>query len=63
MDGKTKRVNGILKQYLRNLMSVDQRDWADYVGRAEVSYNVAEHLATKEFSFVVAYGVRSTLLP
>ena len=57
MDGKTERVNGILKQYLRNLVGVDQGDWADYVGRAEFSCNVAMHLATKGLSFMVAHGV------
>ena len=57
MDGKTKCVNGILKQYLRNLVSADQGDWADYVGRPEFSCNVATHLATKGWSFVVVYRV------
>ena len=56
-DGKTKRVNEVLKQYLRNLVGADQREWAEYVGRAEFSCNVATHLATKELSFVVAYRV------
>ena len=27
-------MNGVLNQYLRNLVGVDQGDWADYVGRA-----------------------------
>ena len=61
-DGKTERVNEVLKQYLRNLVSADQGDWADYVGQAEFSYNVAMHSATKELPFVVAYGVHSNLL-
>jgi hypothetical protein len=43
-------------------VGVDQRDWANYVGRAEFSRNVAMHLATKGSSFVVACGVRSNLL-
>ena len=62
MVGKTKCVNGVLNQYSRNLVGADQRDWADYVGRAKFSCNVAMHLATKGSSFVVAYGVRSSLL-
>jgi hypothetical protein len=57
MNGKSERVNGVLKQYLRNLVGADQGDWADYVGRAECNCNVATHLATKGWSFVVAYGV------
>ena len=32
MDGKIKHVNDVLKQYLRNLVGVDQGDWANYVG-------------------------------
>ena len=58
-DGKTKHVNGDLNQYLKNLVSVDQADWADYVGRAEFSCNVviALHLATKGSSFVMVYKV------
>jgi hypothetical protein len=43
-------------------VGADQRDLADYVGRAEFSRNVAMHLATKGSSFVVACGVRSNLL-
>ena len=62
MVGKTERVNGVLKQYLRNLVGADQRDWADYVGRAEFSYNVAMHLATKGSSLMLAFGVGSNLL-
>ena len=59
MVGKMEHVNGVLNQYLRNLVGVDQGDWADYVGRAEFNYNVAMHLATKELSFVVAYDVHA----
>ena len=56
-DGQTERVNGVLNQYLRNFVSADQRDWADYVGLAEFSYNAATHSATKQSPFKVAYGV------
>jgi hypothetical protein len=38
-------------------VSADQRDWVDYVGLAEFSYNSATHLATKQSLFKVAYGV------
>ena len=46
-DEQTERVNGVLNQYLRNFGSADQRDWADYVGLAEFSFNAATHSATK----------------
>ena len=62
MVGKTERVNGILKQCLRNSVDVDQRDLADYVGQTELRCDVAMHLATKGSSFVMAHEVRSNLL-
>jgi hypothetical protein len=37
-------------------VSVDQRDWADYMSRAVFSYNSAMHPTTKESPFGVAYG-------
>jgi len=37
MVGKTNGVNGILNQLSRNLVDTYQRDWANYVGRAEFS--------------------------
>ena len=56
-NGQTEWVNGVLNQYLRNFVSADQRDWADYMGLAEFSYNAATHSATKQSPFKVAYGV------
>jgi hypothetical protein len=56
-DGQTEHVNGVLNQYLRNFMSANQGDWADYVGLAEFSYNVATDSATKQSFFKVAYRV------
>ena len=50
-------MNGVLNQYLRNLVSADQGNWADYVSRAEFCFNVATHLVTKRLSFMRAYGV------
>ena len=44
---------GVLKQYLRSLAGMNQGDRADYVGRAEFSYNVATNSATKGSSFMV----------
>ena len=38
-------------------MSANQRDWGDYVGLVEFSYNAATHSATKQSPFKVAYGV------
>ena len=47
-------MNKILNQYSKNLVGANQRDWADYVGRAEFSCNLATHLTINGFSFVVA---------
>lgn len=48
MDGQTKHMNGILNQNcLKNFVSADQQDWADYVGLVEFSYNVTMQSATK----------------
>ena len=56
-NGKMERLNGGSNQYLRNLVNANQRDWGDYVGRAEFSCNVAMHLATRGLFFMLAYGV------
>ena len=57
IDGQTERVNGVLDQYLRNFVSADQRDWADYVDLAKFRYNAAMLSATKQSPFKVAYEV------
>jgi hypothetical protein len=59
---KMERVDGVSNQCLRNLVGADQPNWADYVGGAEFSCNLAMHLATKGVCFMVAYGMRSNLL-
>ncbi len=32
MDGQTKRVDGVLNQYLRNYVNADQKDWGEHLG-------------------------------
>jgi hypothetical protein len=61
-DGQTERVNSVLNQYLRNYVSADQRDWVEWLGLAEFSYNKAKHSATGESPFLVAQG-REPLTP
>ena len=56
-DGQMERVNEVLNQFLRNFVSTDQRNWADYVGLTEFNYNAATHSVTKQSPFKVAYGV------
>lgn len=55
-DGQTERVNSVLNQYLRNYVSVDQGDWAEWLGLAEYCYNSTKHSATGESPFLLAYG-------
>ena len=38
-------------------MGANQREWADYVGRAEFNCNVVTNLVSKGSSLVVAYEV------
>jgi hypothetical protein len=42
-NGQTKRVNGILNQYLRNYVAVDHKDWGHKLNLAEVCYNSIKH--------------------
>ena len=59
-DGQTEWVNGVLNQYLRNFVSADQRDWTDYVGLVEFSYNAVTHSMTKQSPFKVRSGATLT---
>jgi hypothetical protein len=58
-NGQTMHINGVLNQYLRNYVSVDQRDWANYVGLLEYSNNAVTHSMTKKLSFKAAYKMNS----
>jgi translation elongation factor EF-Tu-like GTPase len=50
-NGQTKKVDGILNQYLHNYIIEDHEDWGDHLGDhlglAEFCYNSTKHLATK----------------
>jgi hypothetical protein len=35
-DGQIKKVNGVLNQYLRNYVGVDQKDWGEHFRLDEV---------------------------
>ncbi|KAL3686374.1 hypothetical protein R1sor_008948 [Riccia sorocarpa] len=55
-DGQTEKVNSVLNQYLRNYVSADQRDWAEWLSSAEYCYNSTKHSATGMTPFVLAFG-------
>ena len=64
-DGQTKRLNSMLKQYLRIYTDYQQSDWASLLPLAEFSYNNSKHSATTLSPFFANYGFhpRMTLLP
>jgi hypothetical protein len=55
-NGKTERVNGVLNQYLKNYVNIDQRDWGEHLGLVKFCYNSTMHLVTKMFSFELVLG-------
>jgi hypothetical protein len=56
IDGQTKRVNGVVNQYFRNNVNVDQRDWDEDLGLAKFCYNFTMHLVTKMSPFELVWG-------
>ncbi len=56
-NGQTKRVDGILNQYLYNYIIGDHKDWGDHLGLAEFCYNSTKHLATKMNPFELVLGI------
>ncbi len=55
-DGQTKRVNGVLNQYFKNYVNVDQRDLYEHLGLAKLCYNFTMHLVTKMSSIELVWG-------
>ena len=55
-DGKTKRMNQELEQYLRMFIDHHQEQWPDWLGTAEFAYNNKVHTGTKVSSFQANYG-------
>jgi hypothetical protein len=55
-DGQTKRVNGVLNQYLKNYVNASQKDWGEHLSLVEFCYNFTMHLAIKMFSFKLTLG-------
>ncbi|MBW0469307.1 hypothetical protein O181_009022 [Austropuccinia psidii MF-1] len=55
-DGKTERVNQILEHYLWIYVSYHQDDWHTFLPLAEVTYNNAKHLSTKQSPLFTIYG-------
>jgi hypothetical protein len=57
INGPTKRVNGILNQYLCNYIVDDHKDWGNHLGLLEFCYKSTKHSITKMNPFELALGV------
>jgi hypothetical protein len=55
-DGQTERVNQILEQYLRCMISYQQDDWIKFLPMAEFAYNNTLHSSTGSTPFFANYG-------
>ena len=55
-DGQTERVNQKLEQYLRIFIDHRQKQWPDWLGTAEFTYNNKAHSSTKMSSSKANYG-------
>jgi len=54
-NGQTERVNQELEQYLRMFIDHRQKQWPDWLGTAEFTYNNKAHSSTKMLSFKANY--------
>ena len=54
-NGQTERVNQELEQYLRMFIDHRQKQWPDWLGTAEFTYNNKAHSSTKMSSFKANY--------
>jgi hypothetical protein len=58
-NGQTKRVSGILNQYLCNYIANDHKNWGDHLGLVEFCYNSTKHSTIKMNPFKLALGVET----
>ena len=61
IDGQTERVNQELEQYLRMFIDYRQKQWPDWLGTVEFTYNNKVHSSTKISSFKANYGQDSRI--
>jgi len=54
-DGQTERVNQELEQYLRMFIDHRQKQWPEWLGTAEFTYNNKVHLSTRTSPFKTNY--------
>jgi len=56
-DGQTERVNQELEQYLRMFVDHRQKQWPEWLGMAEFTYNNKRHTATQILPFEANYSL------
>jgi hypothetical protein len=55
-DGQTERVNKVVEEVLRNLLSGDNSDWSRLLSYVQFSINNAKHASTNYSPFYLNYG-------
>ena len=55
-DGQTERANQELEQYLKMFINHKQKQWPEWLGMAEFTYNNKTHSSTRTSSFKANYG-------
>ncbi|PON44351.1 Ribonuclease H-like domain containing protein, partial [Parasponia andersonii] len=61
-DGQTKRVNDLLKLYLRQFVSTNQKDWAKLLNVAKFSFSLQRSESTNKSPFEIVMG-QQTMTP
>ena len=56
IDGQTKRVNQVLKQYLHCIVNYQQDNWTYFLLLVEFAYNNTMYLSIKQIPFFSNYG-------
>jgi hypothetical protein len=56
IDGQTKWVNGVLKEYLKNYVNTDKINWGEHISLAKFCYNSTMHLVTRMSPFELTLG-------
>ncbi|KAM3854145.1 uncharacterized protein M6D78_019368 [Vipera latastei] len=62
-DGGTEKVIGILEQYLRCYVNLQQDNWVDYLAIAEFAFNNSQHTSTQMTPFLANVGYHPRFFP
>jgi hypothetical protein len=56
IDGQTKKINGVLNQYLKNYVNANKKVLGEHLSLVEFCYNSTMHSAIKLFLFELTLG-------